>query len=227
MENLKIKAWAEDDRPREKLINKGSSSLSDSELLAILIRIGNKNQSAVELCKQLLNNCDNDLNKLARMSVNEICKLKGIGKVKAVTIMAALELARRRKTSDAVVKKITGSKNIFQLLQPELADKPHEEFWIIYLNQSNKILARESLSKGGVAGTVVDARLVFKRALEHTAVSVILCHNHPSGNIQPSEADIKLTKKLKEAGEMIDIKVLDHIIIAGEAYYSFADEGKM
>lgn len=219
---------AEDDRPREKLINKGAKSLSGSELLAILIRTGTKENSAVDVCKQLMHSCGNDFNKLAKMSLSEISKIKGIGKVKAVTIMAALELGRRRKESGVTkMDKITGSKSVFDLLQPGLVDIPYEEFWVIYLNQSNKIIAVENLSKGGIAGTVVDHRLLFKKALEQTAVSIILCHNHPSGNMQPSEADIRLTKKITEAGNMLDIKVLDHIIIAGDNYYSFADEGKM
>ncbi|MBT8195649.1 MAG: DNA repair protein RadC, partial [Bacteroidia bacterium] len=195
---------------------------------AILIRTGTKEYSAVDVCKQLMHSCGNDFNKLAKMSVNEISKTKGVGKVKAITIMAALELGRRRKVNGVTkMEKITGSSNVFDLLQPSLVDEDQEHFWVIYLNQSNKIISTEHLSKGGVAGTVVDSRLIFKKALEQTAVSIILCHNHPSGNTQPSEADIRLTKKIKEAGNMLDIKVLDHIIIAGDSYYSFADEGKM
>lgn len=219
---------AEDDRPREKFLKNGPATLSDSELLAILIRSGTKSQSAVDLCKHILQLYDNNIAKLSRMSVLELSKFKGIGKVKAITILVALELGRRRQKADINnLSKITCSKNAFDLIGPDLSDKSEEEFWVLYLNQANKINAKEFLSKGGITGTVVDQRLLFRNALGHKAVSVILIHNHPSGNCQPSEADKTLTRKMKEAGQLLEIKVLDHIIIAGNNYYSFADEGIM
>lgn len=223
--NLTIKSWAEDDRPREKLSSKGRNALSDAELIAILIGSGSRNESAVELSKKILASVNNNLSELGKLSITDLIKFKGIGDAKAITITAAMELGRRRKESESNKKeKITTSKDAFEILQPLLADLPHEEFWMLLLNRSNQVIKKENISRGGVAGTVVDAKIVFKSAIENLASGIILCHNHPSGNLKPSAEDIKLTKNLKEAGKILDIAVLDHIIIADKNYYSFADE---
>jgi DNA repair protein RadC len=228
METLTIKSWAEGDRPREKLLRNGRHTLSDAELIAILIRSGSKNISAVDLAKQLLHHSSNDLATLSRLSVKELAKAKGMGTVKAITVIAALELGRRRRESDVLKKqKISCSKDIADLLNPHLSDLIHEEFWVILLNRANNIIYKTAISKGGISGTVADPRLIFKTAIEYNASGIILSHNHPSGNIKPSEADIQLTKKIKEAGKNLDIEILDHIIIAGENYFSFADEGML
>lgn len=222
---LSIKQWKEDDRPREKLLNKGKIALSDAELVAILIGSGNRTESAVELAKRILARIDNNLNELGKLSVNDLTKFKGIGEAKAISIITALELGRRRRLSDAMEKlKINSSQSVFEIMQPIIGELKHEEFWIIFLNNANKILLKAQASKGGITGTVVDVRLVFKRALELSATGIILCHNHPSGNLKPSMSDIQLTKKIKKGGEVLDIKVLDHLIIAEEKYFSFADE---
>lgn len=222
---LPIKAWAEDDRPREKLLLKGKAALSDAELLAILIGSGSKNESAVDLSKRILTDVDNNLNKLGKLSVSGLLKFKGIGPAKAVTIVTALELGRRRRLEQALeLTQITNSKAVFDVMQPIIGELHAEEFWIIYLNNSNKIIYKEQLSKGGLTATLVDVRLVFKKALELFTTAVILCHNHPSGKLQPSAADKAITNKLIKAGETLDIKVLDHIIITENAYFSFADE---
>lgn len=221
-----IKNWAEDDRPREKLIQKGKVSLSDAELLAILIGSGSRNQSAVDLCKKILSGAGNSLSELGKLSINQLTGYKGIGQAKAVAIVAALELGRRRRTEEALEKKkITSSASVFELMQPIIGELPHEEFWIIYLNNSNKVIDQLQLSKGGITGTLVDVRLALKKALELGATSIILSHNHPSGNLSPSSADKQLTQKLKTAGESLDIKILDHIIVTEKSYFSFADEG--
>lgn len=221
-----IKNWAQDDRPREKLLQKGRTSLSDAELLAILIGTGSRNQSALDLCKKVLAKTGNSLNELGRLSVKQLMEFKGIGEAKAVTIVAALELGRRRRTEEAMEKKkISSSASVFELLQPIIGDLPHEEFWIVYLNNSNKVIDRYQLSKGGITGTLVDVRLALKMALELGATSIILAHNHPSGNLNPSNSDKQLTQKLKTAGESLDIKVLDHVIVTDKSYFSFADEG--
>jgi DNA repair protein RadC len=221
-----IKNWAEDDRPREKLIQKGKVSLSDAELLAILIGSGSRDQSAVDLCKKILSGAGNSLSELGKLSINQLTGYKGIGQAKAVAIVAALELGRRRRTEEALEKKkITSSASVFELMQPIIGELPHEEFWIIYLNNSNKVIDQLQLSKGGITGTLVDVRLALKKALELGATSIILNHNHPSGNLSPSSADKQLTQKLKTAGESLDIKILDHIIVTEKSYFSFADEG--
>ncbi|MGB7843844.1 MAG: DNA repair protein RadC [Salinimicrobium sp.] len=221
-----IKHWAEDDRPREKLLQKGRNSLSDAELLAILIGSGSRNQSAVDLCKKILSDTGNNLGELGKLSVKQLLSYNGIGEAKALTIVAALELGRRRRAGEALEKKkITSSASVFELMQPEIGELPHEEFWIIYLNNSNKVIEKHSLSKGGITGTLVDVRLVLKKALELGATSLILTHNHPSGNLSPSSSDKQLTQKLKTAGESLDIKILDHIIVTEKSYFSFADEG--
>ncbi|MGE0635572.1 MAG: DNA repair protein RadC [Bacteroidia bacterium] len=223
---LSIKSWAEADRPREKLLAKGKSALSEAELIAILIGSGNTEESAVELSKRILSSVDNNLVELGKLDVNALCKFKGIGEAKAISIIAALELGRRRNEHSTPEREsITTSRQAFNLLHPILADLPHEEFWLIFLNRANKVIKKQSVSKGGVSGTVVDAKMIFKPAVENLASSVILCHNHPSGNRTPSQEDIALTKKIKEAGRVLDISVHDHIIIANDTYYSFADEG--
>ncbi len=223
--SFSIKNWNQDDRPREKLLTKGRTALSDSELIAILIGSGNREESAVDLSKRILAGAKNNLNKLGKMDVKELMKFKGIGEAKAVTIVAALELGRRRSGEEGLkLTKIRSSKSVFKLLQPILGELPHEEFWIVYLDNSNNVLQTMQLSRGGITGTFVDVRLVFKNALQLTAVAVILAHNHPSGTLKPSNADRELTKKLKAAGESLDIKVLDHIIVTENSYFSFADE---
>ncbi len=221
-----ITNWSEDDKPREKLMLKGKSVLSDAELIAILIGSGSRNESAVDLSKRILASVDNNLNALGKLSISQLITFKGIGEAKAISIIAALELGRRRRSEDAVeLKKVTSSKVIFEIMQPIIGELPHEEFWIIYLNNSNKVISKSQLSKGGITGTLVDVRIVFKTALEMGATALILCHNHPSGTLIPSDADKQITKKLKLAGESLEIKVLDHLIVTEASYFSFADEG--
>jgi DNA repair protein RadC len=224
--NFPITHWSEDDKPREKLMLKGKSALSDAELIAILIGSGSRNESAVDLSKRILGSVDNNLNALGKLSVSQLIHFKGIGEAKAISIVSAMELGRRRRAEDAVVlTKITSSKVIFEIMQPIIGELPHEEFWVVYLNNSNKVILKSQLSKGGITGTLVDVRLVFKTALEIGATSLILCHNHPSGTLKPSEADKHITTKLKLAGDSLDIKVLDHLIVTEHNYFSFADEG--
>jgi len=221
-----IKTWAEDDRPREKLLIKGRHTLSDSELLAILIGSGSRDESAVELSKRILSQTSHNLNQLGKLSISELCQFKGIGNAKAVVITAALELGRRRRLEEALeLDKITSSTSVFEIMQPIIGELPHEEFWILYLNNSNKILERFQISKGGITGTLVDVRITLRKAIEIGAVSLVLAHNHPSGNLRPSEADKQLTQKLKTAAESLDIKILDHIIVTEKSYFSFADDG--
>lgn len=221
-----IKDWADDDRPREKLVRKGSLALSDAELIAILIRSGNRNESAVDLAKRILALADNNLNTLGRFSVNQLKRFKGIGEAKSVSILAALEVGRRRKRlGPQKFDVITNSKSAFEILCPLIGELPHEEFWVLYLNNSNKVIHTAQMSKGGITGTLVDVRLAFKPALEMGAVAMILAHNHPSGSIRPSSADKQITSKLKEGGYALDIKILDHLIIAQDRYYSFSDKG--
>lgn len=224
--NFPITNWSEDDKPREKLMLKGKSALSDAELIAILIGSGSRNESAVGLSKRILASVDNNLNALGKLTIQQLMNFKGIGEAKAISIMAAMELGRRRRAEDTVeLKKITSSKMIFELMQPIIGELPHEEFWVLYLNNSNKVLAKSQLGKGGITGTLVDVRLVFKPALEMGATALILCHNHPSGTLIPSDADKQITKKLKAAGQNLDINVLDHIIITENGFYSFNDDG--
>jgi len=223
-----IKSWAEDDRPREKLMAKGRAALSDAELIAILLGSGTTNLSAVDVGMLLLKGVGNDLNALARESVKQLCRHPGIGPAKAITIVAALELGRRRKEADAAPRTtITCSRDIYTLIRPHLMDLPHEEFWVILLNRANVVMRKTAISRGGVAGTVADPKMIFKEALEQLASSIILVHNHPSGNRNPSTADIQLTKKLKEAGNFLDLPILDHLIYSDQGYYSFADEGML
>ncbi|HQA74497.1 DNA repair protein RadC [Flavobacterium sp.] len=224
--NFSIKNWAEDDKPREKLMLKGKQALSDAELIAVLIGSGSRNESAVDLSKRILKSVDNNLNALGKLSLKQLMEFKGIGEAKAISIAAAMELGRRRREEETVeLKKITSSKAVFEIMQPIIGELPHEEFWVLYLNNSNKVIYKEQLSKGGITGTVVDVRLIYKTALEQNATSIILSHNHPSGKLQASDADLQITKKLKAAGEQLDIKVLDHIIITENGYLSFQDEG--
>lgn len=226
--NLKIKDWAVEDRPREKLIKRGIGSLSDAELIAILIGSGTQNESAVDLSKKVLKSANNNLNDLGKLGIAELIKMKGIGEAKAITIIAAMELGRRRKIADILEKqKISQSKDVFELFQPIIGDLPHEEFWILLLNRSNKIIDRFKMSQGGLTGTVIDVKIILKKAIEKLASSVILCHNHPSGNRNPSKADENITIKLKESAQLMDISVLDHIIVADNNYFSFADDGKL
>lgn len=221
-----INQWAEDDRPREKLLLKGKNALSDSELLAILIGSGSRNESAVQLCQRILKSVDANLNQLGKLSISQLVQFKGIGEAKAISIIAALELGRRRREEDVIeLKKITSSKLVFDIMQPIIGELPHEEFWVLYLNNSNKVIHKAQISKGGITGTVVDTRIVFKTAFENHATSIILCHNHPSGKLEPSEPDKQITKKIKAAGDAVDVKVLDHIIVTEKSYFSFQDTG--
>ncbi|MBA3899366.1 MAG: DNA repair protein RadC [Bacteroidetes bacterium] len=225
---IPITLWAEADRPREKLLSKGRSVLSDAELIAILIGSGNRELSAVELAKVILGKTKNNLNDLGKLSVSELIKIKGIGEAKAISIIAALELGRRRKEEEVVKKvRVSASIHVYNYMKPYLADLHYEEFWVLLLTRSNDIMKAERVSHGGVSGTVADPKIIFNKALEALASSVILCHNHPSGNLNPSDADVKLTKKLKEAGVFLEIPVLDHVIYTDNGYYSFADEGML
>lgn len=223
---LSIKEWAEADRPREKMLLLGSLVLSEAELIAILIRSGTKNESAVELSKRILHSVNNNLNELGKLNVKDLIKFNGIGEAKALSIVSALELGRRRNSSSMMIKEtVASSADIFEVFHPLLSDLKHEEFWILLLNRANKIIKRQKISTGGVSGTVADLKLIFKTAIDNLASSLILCHNHPSGTLKPSEADVQLTKKCKESGKLLDIVVLDHVIIADKNYFSFADEG--
>ena len=220
-----ITNWSEDDRPREKLMLKGKESLSNSELIAILIGSGSRSESAVALSKRILASVDS-LNMLGKMSISQLMNFKGIGEAKAIAIIAALELGRRRRAEDSVeLVNITSSKLVFEIMQPIIGELAHEEFWVLFLNNSNKVISKAQLSKGGITGTIVDVRLVFKLALENGATGLIVCHNHPSGNLTPSNADKEITNKLKRAGDSLDVKVLDHLIITETKYYSFVDDG--
>jgi len=224
--SFSIKNWADDDRPREKLVQKGSFVLSDAELIAILIGSGSREESAVELSKRILASVNHNLNELGKLSVNQLMRFKGIGEAKAVTIAAALEVGRRRRMEDtSKITKIKSSHDVFELLYPLIGELPHEEFWIVYLNNSNKVVHKAQLSKGGITGTLVDVRLVLKQALELGAVGIIPAHNHPSGTLEPSTADKQITQKLKMATEALDIKILDHLILTQREYLSFADKG--
>jgi DNA repair protein RadC len=224
--NNPIKLWAEDDRPREKLLTKGKSALSNSELLAIILGSGNREETAVDLAKRILDSCDQNLIELSKLGIDRLKKFKGIGVVKAICIEAALEIGRRRQHAEAKEKAIlSGSRSAYDLIRSNLQDLNHEEFWVMYLNRANKLLAMENLSKGGITGTVADSRLIFTRALELKSTGIILVHNHPSGSVKPSNQDIDLTKKIKTASQTLDMTILDHLIITDHGYYSFADEG--
>lgn len=226
MDYISIKNWASDDRPREKLMTKGVESLSDAELLAIIIGSGTREISAVELARQVLSLAENHLSLLGKKSVAELMKIKGIGEAKAIALVTAFELGRRRSQKESVERQqLTSSKEVFNFIRAKLADLEHEEFWVLYLNRSNRIIDSYKLSKGGISGTVIDIRLILKKALELLASAMIICHNHPSGNTEPSENDKQITEKLKTAAGQMDIKLLDHIIVSDNSYLSFSDEG--
>jgi DNA repair protein RadC len=226
--NISIKQWAEDDRPREKLLLKGRSSLSDAELLAILIGTGNRKETAVDLAKKILALANNNLNGLAKLTLNDLQKIKGIGEAKAITIAAALELGRRRKEESIIENPIIKtSRNAFDFFYPLLADLDTEEFWVLLLTRKHSVIKPVRISIGGVHATVVDIKVIARQAIENLCSSMVLCHNHPSGNLSPSEHDIKITRQLQQALQIIDVSLIDHIIIGGNNYYSFADEGKL
>lgn len=230
MENEKlnsIKNWAKDDRPREKMLKSGAKSLTDAELIAILIHSGSKTESAVDLSRRILNDMNNDLTKLSKKSVRELIKYKGIGEAKAISIAAAMELVNRKKFDKVAQRKISGSKDVYEEMYSQLSDNLQEEFWVIYLDRKNTILDKKNISKGGVSSTVVDSKIIFKFALELLASGLILVHNHPSGNRQPSDIDVSITNKVKNAALLFDMNLLDHVIFAGSEYYSFADEGRI
>lgn len=222
-----IKEWSIDDRPREKMMTKGRQSLSDSELLAIILGSGSPGESAVDLSKRILRDYNNNLNELGKITIKDLVKkYKGIGEAKAINIIAALEIGRRRQEADPMQRPvINSSKDSFNILYPIIADLPHEEFWILLCNKACKVIHLQFIGRGGIASVVVDVRIVLKCALEHLATSIVLCHNHPSGNLRPSKEDINITQKLKEAATLFDITVMDHLIIGDMGYYSFADEG--
>lgn len=223
-----IKSWAEADRPREKLLTHGRTVLSDAELIAILIGSGTQSFSAIDVGKNILAGVNNDLNHLAKFSVKELMKFKGIGQAKAISIIAALELGRRRKESAVQEKpKIVSSQDAYELLKSVMLDLHHEEFWVIMMNRANRVIRMKRISSGGISGTVADVKIIFKEAIDQLASSLILAHNHPSGNRNPSNEDVRLTQKMKESGTILDIPVLDHIIFAEDKYYSFADEAML
>lgn len=223
-----IKEWAEDDRPREKFFLKGKKALSTAELLAILLGSGSPYESAVKLGRRMLDTVENDLNKLARYSLEDLCQFKGIGQAKAITILAALELGRRKKASEINKKSIViSSRDVFEMMAPELSDLDHEEFWFLLLNRSNRVLSKEQLSKGGLSQTTVDVRIILKKALAHAASGIILCHNHPSDSLKPSQSDQAITQKIKEAAQLLDIALLDHVIFSQKNYFSFSDNGTL
>lgn len=226
---LTIREWSEDDRPREKMLRKGTSSLSDAELLAILIGSGNRDESAVELARRIMRECDDNINELARLTIADLCKkFKGIGEAKAITIKAALELGKRRKTSDFLERKqILSSRDLFEVFEPLLIDLVHEEFWIVFMNGANKVLSTHKLTQGGIQQTIVDVPLLLKMSLERLAQSIAVAHNHPSGQNKPSNEDENITRRIKQGCDAIGIRLLDHIIVARGKYYSFADDGKL
>jgi DNA repair protein RadC len=222
---ISIKAWAEEDRPREKLSAQGRRALTDAELIAILIGSGSRTETAVELSKRILHHYDNDLNKLAKASIQELSNFRGIGEAKAISIIAALEIGRRRDDTEVkAVESILSSRDDYNLMRRHLVDLNHEEFWIILLGRASKVIGKELISKGGLSGTVADPKIIFRVALQHQASGIILIHNHPSGNLKPSHLDISLTKRLSEAGRMLEIQILDHLIICDSGFFSFGDE---
>lgn len=224
--HLPISAWAEDDRPREKLLLKSAAVLSDAELLAILLGSGSRNESAVGLARRILDQYQHNLNDLGRTTIPDLMKFKGIGEAKAITLLAAMELGRRRQHKEArSLPSIRNSEDAYRLLQPLVADLDHEQFWLILLNRAHQVMHLEQVSAGGVSGTVVDPKIIFRHALNALASSIILCHNHPSGNTRPSPSDLEITKRLKQAGQQLEIPVVDHLIVTHRGYYSFADEG--
>jgi len=228
MKKLTIKSWATEDRPREKLMSKGASVLSSAELLAILIGSGNKKESAVDLSKRILESVQYNIHELAKLSLKKLTAFHGIGPAKAITIVTALELGKRRQLETFIERpKISSSQEVFSMMQPLMGSLDHEEFWVLYLNNSNEVLSKHQLSKGGITATLVDVRLLFKKAIEMSAVAIVICHNHPSGTLNPSREDKQITKKIKDGGLSLDIKLLDHLIITEKSYFSFADNGKI
>lgn len=225
-QSTKIMDWAAEDRPREKLLKKGMVSLSDAELIALLIRTGSPGQSAVELAREILGHAGHNLNEMGKLTVQDLQKHRGIGEAKAITIAAALELGRRRKLATIPERhQIKSSRDAFDFLYPNIEDKHHEEFWVLYLNRANRVIDGVMISRGGISGTVTDVKIILKHAVDRRASGMILCHNHPSGHTTPSNADIKITRKLKNAADYLDIQVLDHLVTGENSYYSFADEG--
>ncbi|MFI5150548.1 MAG: DNA repair protein RadC [Bacteroidia bacterium] len=225
-ENLTLKSWAEADRPREKMLEKGRQSLSDAELIAILIGSGSRKETAVELARRMLQACENNLNELSKWTVKDLTRFKGMGEAKAVAVMAGLELGRRRRESQPEKKlQLMSSADSFREVRDLFMDLPHEEFWMLLLTRSNNLIRKEFVSKGGLSGTLVDPKMIFKPALQYLASGIILCHNHPSGNLRPSEADKSITRRMKEAGLLLEINILDHLIITSGGYFSFADNG--
>ena len=221
-----LTSWAVEERPREKVMANGIQFLSDSELLALLLGSGTRNTTAVELARQILKEVGNNLQELGRKGVGDLVRIKGVGPAKAITVLAAMELGRRRAGMQHIDKvPVKSSEIVYKLFHPLLGDLEHEEFWLLMLNRANRVLGRYKVSQGGLSGTVIDTRIILKKALDNLASSIIVCHNHPSGNNQPSDADVKITGKLKKAAEMLEIKLLDHVIIADKSYFSFADEG--
>lgn len=220
-----IKDWAQDDRPREKLLLKGADALSNTELIAILIGSGTKNRSAVDVAKALLGKAQDNLNDFGKLTVKELMQVEGIGEARAITITASMELGRRRQAVESLKKNVKTSADIAHFFQAQLKDKLHEVFAVAFLNRSNKINHLEIISEGGITGTVADPRIILKKALEHNAVNIVLCHNHPSGSLKPSRADEMLTKKIKDAASLLDMTVVDHIIVSEDGYFSFADDG--
>ena len=228
MKKLTIKSWATEDRPREKLMSKGASVLSTTELLAILIGSGNKKESAVDLSKRILESVQYNIHELAKLSLKKLTAFHGIGPAKAIAIVTALELGKRRQLETFIQKpKISSSQEVFSMMQPLMGSLAHEEFWVLYLNNSNEVLSKHQLSKGGITATLVDVRLLFKKAIEMSAVAIVICHNHPSGTLNPSREDKQITKKIKDGGLSLDIKLLDHLIITEKSYFSFADNGEI
>ena len=225
-EHHPILSWKEDDRPREKLFRQGARALANTELLAIILRSGMQGESAVEMARRMLLKCDEDLSNLGRMSPEALCQLKGVGQAKAGQVIAALELGRRRQEHIALDRAtIRSSKDVYEIFRPMLMDHQHEEFWVLTLNRANRVMGKSMISRGGLSGTVADPKMIFNHALMSKCSAIILVHNHPSGNAQPSQSDRDITRKLKNAGDFLDLPVLDHLIITEQTYYSFADEG--
>lgn len=223
---MSIKSLAEDDRPREKFLLKGKASVSDSELLAIIMGSGNREESAVELARRILNSVENNWHRLSQLSIKDLMKFKGVGEAKAISIATALEIGNRKSQQEVLERQqISSSKDIFEILQPHLSDLSTEEFWAVFLNHQNKILYKTCLFRGGIANSVADVRVIFKTALEHFSTRIIVAHNHPAGSLKPSQEDIYITNKIKEAGNLLEIELLDHLIIAQNKYYSFKEEG--
>ncbi|MFC0345299.1 RadC family protein [Epilithonimonas hispanica] len=223
---MSIKSLAEDDRPREKFLLKGKASVSDSELLAIIMGSGNRDESAVELARRILNSVENNWHRLSQLSIKDLMKFKGVGEAKAISIATALEIGNRKSQQEVLERhQISSSKDVFEVLQPHLSDLSTEEFWAVFLNHQNKILYKTCLFRGGIASSVADVRVIFKTALEHFSTRIIVAHNHPAGSLKPSSEDINITKKIDEAGKLLEIELLDHIIIAQNKFYSFKEEG--